>query len=49
MKSLARFLFENSPLDPFWSAWFAGFCVVGMDGIVYLTTEGQRYLDEVSQ
>lgn len=46
MKVLARFLFETSLLDPFWSAFFAGYCVVGLDGQVYLTEAGAKYLEE---
>jgi hypothetical protein len=43
-KALARFLFENSPWDSFWSAWFCGYCIVGSDGLVYLTDAGAEYL-----
>ena len=43
----ARFLFENSLLDPFWSALCAGFCIVGSDGQVYLTDAGAAYLEEI--
>lgn len=45
-QSLARIIFESSPLNSFWSAWFAGFCFVGADGCVYRTAAGQAYLDE---
>jgi hypothetical protein len=45
MKILVRFLFENSPFDAFWASWLAGFCVIGMDGQVYLSDAGQEYLD----
>jgi hypothetical protein len=45
MKWLARFLFECSPWDSFWSAWSVGFCIVGSDGLVYLSDAGQEYLD----
>ena len=46
-RAFARFLFEHSPWDSFWSAWFVGYCIVGTDGQVYLTDEGQEYLDSV--
>ncbi len=42
---MSAFLFENSPWNPFWSAYFVGFCIVGVDGCVYLTEAGQQYLD----
>ena len=44
-KALASFLFENSPWDPFISAWLVGYCTVGPDGNVYLTDAGAEYLD----
>lgn len=44
MKVLQRFLFECSPWSPFWSAWSVGYCIVGMDGQVYLTDAGSEYL-----
>jgi hypothetical protein len=44
-KALARFLFENSPWSPFWSALAAGYCAVGADGQIYLTEDGAEYLD----
>jgi hypothetical protein len=46
MKSLSQFIFETSPLTPFWAAWFAGFVVIAGDGKVYRTAAGQSYLDE---
>lgn len=45
MKALARFLFEVSPFNEFWSAFFAGFAIVGPDGRVYLTRAGEEYLE----
>jgi hypothetical protein len=45
MNLIARFLFENSPWSPFWSAFAVGFCIVGTDGIVYLTDAGEEYLE----
>jgi hypothetical protein len=44
MKHLARFLFENSPWGPFWTAWSVGYVIVGADGQVYLTDAGAEYL-----
>jgi len=44
-KTLARFLFENSPWSPFWSCLIAGYCVVGMDWQIYLTEAGAEYLE----
>lgn len=41
---IARLLFEASPFDSFWSAWLVGFCVIRMDGLVYLTASGEEYL-----
>jgi hypothetical protein len=46
-QSIARFLFENSLLDPFWSAWSAGFCAVATDGTIFLTEAGAAYLEEI--
>lgn len=45
MKALARFLFENSPLTPFWTALACGFAEIGFDGRVYLTRSGVEYLE----
>lgn len=45
MKAIARFLFEFSPLTPFWSAIAVGFAEIGFDGRVYLTRSGQEYLE----
>ena len=45
MKSLTRFLFETSPFNEFWSAWLAGYAVIGADGQVYLTAAGKEYLE----
>jgi hypothetical protein len=47
-KFVARFLYEHSPYNEFWSAWLVGFCIVGNDGQVYLTDEGQDYLGGVA-
>jgi hypothetical protein len=47
VRHLAAFLFENSPFDEFWSAFFVGFCVIGADGIVCLTASGQEYLESL--
>ncbi len=47
MKHLARFLFETSPFDEFWSAFLVGFCVIGIDGRVYRTEAGEEYLNEI--
>jgi hypothetical protein len=45
MSIIARFLFENSDwLSPFESCWWAGFCLVGADGKIYLTDAGEEYL-----
>lgn len=46
-QALARFLFENSQLDPFWSAWLVGFCAVAADGTIFLTEAGAAYLEEI--
>ncbi len=46
MKTLCRWLYESSPLIPFWAAWSVGFCVIGADGRVYLTASGEAYLAE---
>jgi hypothetical protein len=46
---LSRLLFEHSLLTPFWSAWWAGFVVIGEDGAVYLTAAGQTYLEEIDR
>ena len=43
--ALARFLYEHSLFDEFWSAFLVGFCVVGTDGQVYLTKFGTEYLE----
>ena len=48
MKVVARFIFESSPWNPFWSAWLAGYAVIGPDGQIYLTSAGQEYLDGAS-
>jgi hypothetical protein len=45
---VARMLFESSPFDAFWSAWSVGYCVVGIDGRVYLTAQGEAYLQAIS-
>ena len=45
LKHLARFLFENSPWGPFWTAWSVGYVIVGPDGQVYLTDAGAEYLE----
>jgi hypothetical protein len=47
MKSLARFLFENSPWGPFFTAWSVGYCAMDIDGRVYLTAAGAEYLDGI--
>jgi len=47
MKTLARWLFESSPLTPFWAAWSVGYVVVGADGGVYLTKAGEEYLEGI--
>ena len=44
-KAIARFMFESSPFDPFWSAFLVGFCIIGPDGKVYLTEAGAEYLN----
>lgn len=31
-------------LGPYWSALFAGFAVMGLDGQMYLTASGETYL-----
>lgn len=49
MKAFARFLFENSPLTPFWSALACGFAEIGFDGRVYLTAAGQQYLESQTE
>ena len=49
MNIIARFLFENSLLDPFWSSWLAGYCVVAEDGKIYLTEAGGKYLETVGE
>jgi hypothetical protein len=41
----AAFWYESlASLGPFWSAWLAGYAVVGADGQVYLTDAGAAYL-----
>jgi hypothetical protein len=45
MNALSAFLFENSPYNPFLSAWLVGFCEFGFDGQVYRTLAGDEYLD----
>ena len=41
----ARFIFENSPWGPLFSALAAGFAEYGFDGQVYLTRSGAEYLE----
>lgn len=43
----ARFIFETSPFDPLTTALFAGFAVMGFDGVVYLTEAGAEYLESL--
>ncbi len=48
MKTFARFLFENLPGEPSWTALICGYAVLAWwDGRMYLTAEGQEYLDHV--
>ncbi len=47
MKALLRFLFENSPWEPSWTALIVGYAVLGFDGQMYLSSEGQDYLDHL--
>lgn len=47
MKAFIRFVFENSILDPAWTALVCGYAVVGFDGQLYLSQAGQDYLEEI--
>jgi hypothetical protein len=46
--SMNRFIFENCPLGPLWSAILSGFAAVDWWGNVYLTKLGEAYLAERS-
>ncbi len=44
----AAFIYENlAHLGPYWSAIFAGFAVMGLDGQFYLTSAGEEYLASI--
>jgi hypothetical protein len=45
MNLLSRFIFENSPWGPFWTALFAGYAELGFDGRLHLTRAGAEYLE----
>ncbi len=46
MKAFTRFLFENSPFEPSWTALICGYAVLGWwDGRMYLTDAGEEYLE----
>ncbi len=45
MKAFAKFLFENSPWEPSWTALIVGYAVLGFDGRMYLTADGEAYLE----
>lgn len=49
MKAFARFLFETSPFNEFWSAVLVGFAEIGFDGRVYLTRSGAEYLESQTE
>ncbi len=49
MKDLLRFRFENAPWEPpWWTALIVGYAVLGFDGQMYLSSEGQDYLDHLA-
>jgi hypothetical protein len=47
-RALARFLYEHSPYNAFWSAYLVGFCDIDSYGRVFITDEGQDYLGGVA-
>ena len=47
MKAFARFLFENSPWEPSWTALIVGYAVLGLDGQMYLSLAGEEYLEGI--
>ncbi len=49
MKALMRFLFENSPWEPSWTALIVGYAILGFDGQMYLTDAGEEYLAEAAE
>ena len=45
---ISRLIFESCPLGPFWSALIAGYAIVGLDGLTYITPLGELYLEALA-
>jgi hypothetical protein len=43
---MQRYVFENSIVDPLWSALFAGYAIV-INREVFITPAGEKYLESL--